>query len=574
MALTADELQYPPGVRLEPLAPAPPLRGVRADVAAFVGVSARGPLHAPRRLTDYPSFLRLFGPPVPQGVLAAAVEGFFLNGGTAAWVVRVADPEAAAPAALDLVSPAGERLRLSATSPGRWAHRMRCRFVRQSARRFTLVIEPEAAPAEVWGALTFDHLDEDEEDRRLARVLGHSLWLRAEAVRAAAPRAYAEITPLAQPTAEASPSGGADGLVNLTENHFDGEQVFPRDVLPLDEPPDAPRWPPDQPRPMGLRTLDPMPEPAIIAIPDIVWTPPPPLRTREPPPRDCAVLDPTLAPPTRPPAEPPEPRPPFDATTRTRLRTRLIAHCRGLGDRLAILDADPETRTPRQAVAETLAQTDDFAALYWPWLKRAGDPDPDRLTPPSGHVTGVVSAVTATRGVHEPPTNVALAGVAGLDWALDDPTHAWLNRSGVNVLRAIPGRGVRILGGRTLSRESGLRWLNVRRLLCWLADTLEVECAWLPFEPHDPELRAGVARVVAGFLDRTWRSGMLDGEVAEEAYEVICDESVNPPAEVDAGRLVCLIGINPPWPAEFIRVRLVRTDGGLTLETLTEVGDA
>jgi phage tail sheath protein FI len=58
---------------------------------------------------------------------------------------------------------------------------------------------------------------------------------------------------------------------------------------------------------------------------------------------------------------------------------------------------------------------------------------------------------------------------------------------------------------------------------------------------------------------------MLDGATAAEAYSVTCDETTNPPDEVAIGRLVCLIGVQPPWPAEFVVVRIGRT------ESVTEI---
>ena len=55
---------------------------------------------------------------------------------------------------------------------------------------------------------------------------------------------------------------------------------------------------------------------------------------------------------------------------------------------------------------------------------------------------------------------------------------------------------------------------------------------------------------------------MLDGATAQDAYFVVCDETTNPPEEADLGRLTCLIGVNLPWPAEFIVVKIGRTEGG------------
>jgi len=68
--------------------------------------------------------------------------------------------------------------------------------------------------------------------------------------------------------------------------------------------------------------------------------------------------------------------------------------------------------------------------------------------------------------------------------------------------------------------------------------------------------------VVRSFLDDLWRRGMLDGATAEEAYLVRCDATTNPPAETDVGRLICQIGLHLMWPAEFVIVRIGKTESG------------
>ena len=79
-----------------------------------------------------------------------------------------------------------------------------------------------------------------------------------------------------------------------------------------------------------------------------------------------------------------------------------------------------------------------------------------------------------------------------------------------------------------------------------------------------------IDRVARSFLDELWRCGMLDGATAEEAYFVRCDETTNPPEETMLGRLTCLIGVRPPWPAEFVVVRIGKTLSGT--ETVETVG--
>jgi uncharacterized protein len=72
-------------------------------------------------------------------------------------------------------------------------------------------------------------------------------------------------------------------------------------------------------------------------------------------------------------------------------------------------------------------------------------------------------------------------------------------------------------------------------------------------------------------LDSLWLRGMLDGGTSDEAYSVVCDETTNPEAETEAGRLLAVMSIRPPYPAEFVVVRVGRTDQGIEFLEGSEV---
>src|SRR5438046_8545124 len=93
-----------PGIYFEQKDAAGPVIGpLRTDVAGFVGLASRGPLHTPVKIESQTQFAAVFGGPLAQAYLAYAVQGFFTNGGATCWIVRVADPAAAATASLDVV---------------------------------------------------------------------------------------------------------------------------------------------------------------------------------------------------------------------------------------------------------------------------------------------------------------------------------------------------------------------------------------------------------------------------------------------------------------------------------------
>jgi phage tail sheath protein FI len=122
---------------------------------------------------------------------------------------------------------------------------------------------------------------------------------------------------------------------------------------------------------------------------------------------------------------------------------------------------------------------------------------------------------------------------------------------------------VRVAGARTLTPPSSeWRFVNVRRLLIMIEEAIDEQTQWTVFEPNNRDLWSDIERVARSFLETLWHRGMLDGASPEEAFSVRCDESTNPPSETDVGRVICEIGVLPPWPAEFVVVRIGKTDGG------------
>ena len=79
---------------------------------------------------------------------------------------------------------------------------------------------------------------------------------------------------------------------------------------------------------------------------------------------------------------------------------------------------------------------------------------------------------------------------------------------------------------------------------------------WVAFEPNAPETWRRVVDQVSDYLTGVWRKGELAGRVAQEAFFVRCDRSTMTQDDIDNGRLVCLVGIAPVRPAEFVIIRI------------------
>jgi uncharacterized protein len=129
-------------------------------------------------------------------------------------------------------------------------------------------------------------------------------------------------------------------------------------------------------------------------------------------------------------------------------------------------------------------------------------------------------------------------------------------------VRAFPGRGIRIWGARTLSSDPEWRYLNVRRLFNYVSESIMEGTQWSVFEPNDKMLWMRLRASVTSFLKIVYRSGALFGATEGEAFYVKCDAETNPPEVVEAGQVICEVGIAPVKPAEFVIFRLSQFTGG------------
>ncbi|GGK63159.1 phage tail sheath family protein [Ornithinimicrobium pekingense] len=241
----------------------------------------------------------------------------------------------------------------------------------------------------------------------------------------------------------------------------------------------------------------------------------------------------------------------------------LISHCERMRHRFAIVDPPKDC-----SHSEVLAFREEFdtshAALYYPWLQivdpilvsSPGTSPPALDLPPSGYVAGVYARTDRDRGVHKAPANQNLLGVTGFVSTLTDTHGEALNPVGVNVLRSIDGLGARVWGARTMSSNPELKYVNVRRLLTYIQASVEQSTHWVLFEPNNERLWGYIRQSVEGFLMALWRSRALAGPDSQQAYFVRCDRTTMTQDDLDNDRLVCLIGVAPVKPAEFIIFRM------------------
>jgi hypothetical protein len=498
-----------PGVYVEEVeAGSRPIEGVGTAVAAFVGLAAQGPFNEPTLVTNWNQYRQTFGDFVDGSYLAHSVYGYFNNGGGACFIVRIGE---------DGRTPTARAELTSAAQPGLGAYRVAAVEAGPAGNDISVeVADPaDGAPDDTFKLVvkrgskveeTFEPVTTKKGKQNVATVVNaQSKLVQIE-----------ELT--SSGTVEKRPASGSVRLEG-------GDISQPVRVAPDDYVGDSA----DRTGFGGLEAVDAV---TMVAVPDLM-----------------AAYQQGM----------------IDLEGVQAVQTGMTAHCEAMGDRVAILDPPPglNAQQIREWRVDKAGYDSKYAALYWPWVK-VFDPLTGRnvFAPPSGHMAGVWARSDSTRGVHKAPANEVVRGALALETNITRGEHDLLNPHGINCIRAFPGRGIRIWGARTLSSDPAWRYLNVRRLFNYIEESVLEGTQWVVFEPNDLDLWQRIRRTISAFLLRVWRDGALFGATPEEAFYVKCDSETNPPELVDAGQVVCEIGIAPVKPAEFVVFRIAQFSGG------------
>jgi len=238
----------------------------------------------------------------------------------------------------------------------------------------------------------------------------------------------------------------------------------------------------------------------------------------------------------------------------------LVSHCSRLKSRFAVLDAPKNCVKPSDVLAFREKIDSDYAAMYHPWLEVFDPLDKKSLhIPPSGAICGIYARSDIQRGVHKAPANEVVNNCLGLSSLYNKAEQDVLNPAGVNLIRALPGQGIRVWGGRTCSSNKLWKYVNVRRLFIYLEETIKSETNWAVFEPNDEMLWTRVGRTIKSFLREMYRGGALVGASEEQAFFVNIGRDTMSQDDILNGRLICVIGVAPSRPAEFVIFRITQT---------------
>src|SRR5581483_9297338 len=575
----------PPGVYPATEEPrAKPLTVSDTRVAGFVGLAAKGPLDEPILLGGWNEFVDVYGNS-GEGYLARAVEGFFLNGGSSCYVVRIAHrprtgetPGADHPSCGEFLVKDGwdkPTLRVRALNEGRWGNNIWVRFEQSTAARTLLTLDLEVGSGEARvnsvkgferGALVRIYDRENSDYVIITDVEDRTVrWASATPVnrkyRAAGPT-YLEILEFdiyaslrdrreAFRGLQISPLSRryVPRVVNEESQLIRIEDLQSKAPLPHNLPQAGPptklsggrdgidvltaadfigddQGPTNRAGLMALAGVDAV---GMLCVPDAMLA-----YARTPGPqadRDVQIIQ--------------------DA---------MINICENLKDRFAILDSPPtkdieEVRKWRRRLESS------YAALYYPWISVQQNGDGARMVPPSGHVAGVFARCDKQAGVHTAPANEVINGALGLRLNMNEDHLGMLNGDGINAMRSFPGRGIRIWGARTCTDDPDWRYVNVRRLFIMLRRSLEEGTQWAVFEPNDPRTWERLAGSVTEFLKDLWGQGYFAGVGPEDSFFVRCDGQLNSNEVRDEGKLLIEIGVAPAIPAEYLIFHVVQKMG-------------
>jgi len=504
-----------PGVYVEEVeAGSRPIEGVGTAVAAFVGFAAQGPFNTPTLVSNWTQFTEAFGDFVDGCYLAQSVYGYFLNGGTNCYVVRVGGERAGTNGEVRALTGGpqallgGYRVRARELPAGKGAE-ITVEVADPEGEnpgddRFALLVKQNGKVVE-----THQVTAKRTKDNVVTVVREKSNLITVEEV--------------ATGRALARPDKGSVGLAEVP-----APPPVPKHVAPSDFVGDVA----DRTGFGGLEAID---EITMVVVPDLMSQ------------YQQGVLD-------------------LEAVKAVQLA--VIAHCELMGDRMAILDPPPDLSAQRvkEWRTDVAGYDSKYAALYYPWIK-VFDPASgvNRFVPPGGHMAGVWARNDGTRGVHKAPANEVVRGAISLQTQLTKAEQELLNPIGVNCIRSFPGRGIRVWGARTLSGDPAWHYLNVRRLFNYLEESILNGTQWVVFEPNDDALWARIRRTISSFLVTEWRKGALFGLTPDEAFYVKCDRETNPAETIDLGQVLCEVGIAPVKPAEFVIFRLAQISGGTSL---------
>lgn len=181
------------------------------------------------------------------------------------------------------------------------------------------------------------------------------------------------------------------------------------------------------------------------------------------------------------------------------------------------------------------------------------------LLPPSAAMAGLYTLVDSSRGVWKAPANVSVNMVNAPSINISSDQQQKMNvdviaGKSVNVIRPFPGIGTLVWGARTLDGNSqDWRYINVRRTLIMIEQSLKLATRAYVFEPNDAGTWVTITSMINNFLYNLWKQGALAGAAPEQAYDVQLGLGATmTPNDILDGVMRITVKVAIVRPAEFI----------------------
>ena len=550
-----------PGVYVEEYDSSPrAIEGVGTSTAGFVGMAVKGPtIGAPSLVTSFADFLRQFGGYLSEyshgdyRYLAYSVEQFFANGGTRCYVARVVPEDASVAFAEQGI------LRVSAANEGRWGNRIRISLASANRRKMQLIAKESDTVYTAKSVAGFGEGDLVEFAGKVNRIVSiFDASVTFEQPFEGEPVDIDLVPKTVLYSLEMDVTVRADGetesytgvsLNPLSANYMPRRMAGSQLVsVQLDES-DALENPVSaimgEGQLSGTVTLAGGSDGSLSAINAGVYIGVdggPTKRTGIQAFLENAVVSIMAVP----------------GVTMPEVIVSLVAHCENEKSRFAVIDMPRDMIKTDDLMGYREMIDSSYAAMYHPWIQ-VYDPVAKKpgFVPPSGAVCGVYSRTDVARGVHKAPANETV-NCSGLSTYYTTREQDILNPRGINLIRALPGQGIRVWGARTASSNAAFKYVNVRRLFIYVEQSIKNATGWVVFEPNNSSLWGRVQMTVTSFLETMFRSGMLAGDTPSEAFFVNIGPATMSQDDIMNGRLICEIGIAPSRPAEFVIFRVTQ----------------
>lgn len=508
--------EIPSGVRT--------ITGVATSITAFVGRAARGPLNEPITINSYSDFERTFGGLSVDSTLGYVVQSFYLNGGSQAIIVRVANGAAAAKLTVGAIP-------LEAASGGGWGNYLRTRVDHNVTDEVAKKLDPTFVAADLFNLTVrdtvtgatevFRNLTGKDSARRVDKVLANESNLARVSSSATFPLAVPSPNGDPTPPKNIWNDDNASTKVEDAGKGGDGNTLSSAQFIGTAK--------------HGIYALDKADLFNILCIPPYTY-------------------DPTYQ------------------DVEASVWSEAAAYCEM---RRAFLIVDPPHAWNSKDAAKTgiasLGVGGNHAAVFFPRLVQPNSLHSNQLEEfvPSGAVAGIFARTDTQRGVWKAPAGLeaTLVGVPQLTVKLTDPENGELNPLGVNCLRTLPAAGRVVWGSRTLQGDDRLasewKYIPVRRLALFIEESLYRGTQWVVFEPNDEPLWSQIRLNIGAFMHNLFRQGAFAGTTPSVAYFVKCDKTTTTPNDINLGIVNIVVGFAPLKPAEFVILQLQQMAGSI-----------